>query len=104
MWSVLFLIDIANLDGEDCHDQDVQYVFLGRDVVCTADGEDRTCLGTFDPTANYFTNITVNNANRSWLWMVYAFSSASISNLTILLGATKSVSTRLGLLKANLRS
>ncbi|KAG1839389.1 peptidase S28 [Suillus tomentosus] len=37
----------------NCHDQDVQ-----------------TCLGTFDPTANYFTNITVNNANRSWLWMV----------------------------------
>jgi hypothetical protein len=68
------------------------------------DGEARACLGSFVPTDTYWTNVTVDNSDRSWFWMVYAFSFASISNLTILLGATKSVSTRLGLLKANLRS
>ncbi|KAG2357279.1 peptidase S28 [Suillus spraguei] len=36
-----------------CHDQDAE-----------------TCLGTFDPTDIYWTNITVDNANRSWFWMV----------------------------------
>ncbi|KAG2085941.1 peptidase S28 [Suillus discolor] len=36
-----------------CPDQDVQ-----------------TCLGTFDPTAIYWTNITVDNSDRSWFWMV----------------------------------
>jgi hypothetical protein len=66
--------------------------------------EARTCLGTFDLTDPYWTNVTVNNWNRSWTWMVYAFLFASISDLTMLLGATKLVSTRSDLLKANLRS
>ncbi|KAG1723677.1 peptidase S28 [Suillus lakei] len=29
-----------------------------------------TCIGTFNPTDSYWTNITVNNSNRSWFWMV----------------------------------
>ncbi|KAG2071058.1 peptidase S28 [Suillus decipiens] len=36
-----------------CHDQDAE-----------------TCLGSFDPTDIYWTNISVDNANRSWFWMV----------------------------------
>jgi hypothetical protein len=68
------------------------------------DGEARTCLGTFDLTNPYWTNVTVDNWVRSWFWLVYAFSFASISNLTILLGAIKLVSTKLGLLKAKIRS
>jgi hypothetical protein len=66
--------------------------------------EARTCLGTFDLTNPYWTNVTVDNWSRSWTWIVYAFLFASISDLTMLLGATKSVSTRSDLLKANLRS
>jgi hypothetical protein len=37
---------------------------LGDVVVC------RTCLGTYDASQAYWTNITVNNASRSWFWMV----------------------------------
>ncbi|KAF8552214.1 hypothetical protein OG21DRAFT_1465999 [Imleria badia] len=29
-----------------------------------------TCLGTYDTSQAYWTNVTVNNANRSWFWMV----------------------------------
>jgi hypothetical protein len=68
------------------------------------DSEARTCLGTFILTNPYWTNVTVDNWDRSWTWMVYVFSFASISILTILLGATKLVFIKLGLLKVNLRS
>ena len=30
----------------------------------------RTCLGTYDTSQAYWTNVTVNNSNRSWSWMV----------------------------------
>ena len=30
----------------------------------------RTCLGTYNTSQAYWTNITVNNSNRSWFWMV----------------------------------
>ena len=30
----------------------------------------RTCLGTYDASQTYWTNVTVDNANRSWFWMV----------------------------------
>jgi hypothetical protein len=36
----------------------------GDIVVC------RTCLGTYNASQAYWTNVTVNNANRSWAWMV----------------------------------
>ncbi|KIK48996.1 hypothetical protein CY34DRAFT_429555 [Suillus luteus UH-Slu-Lm8-n1] len=37
----------------------------------TCDDKDaKTCLGTFDLTDPYWTNITVNNWDRSWTWMV----------------------------------
>ncbi|PPQ74362.1 hypothetical protein CVT24_000656 [Panaeolus cyanescens] len=29
-----------------------------------------TCLGTYDGTADYYTNTTINNSNRSWFWIV----------------------------------
>ncbi|KAN0088726.1 Peptidase S28 [Tylopilus felleus] len=29
-----------------------------------------TCLGTYNTSQSYWTNVTVNNANRSWFWMV----------------------------------
>jgi len=29
-----------------------------------------TCLGTYDPSQAYWTNVTVNNDHRSWSWMV----------------------------------
>ncbi|KAG1728280.1 peptidase S28 [Suillus paluster] len=49
--------------------------------VCnTQDAE--TCIGTYNTSQSYWTNVTVNNANRSWTWMVYAFSFKSISDLT----------------------
>jgi hypothetical protein len=95
---------MANLDGEACQDKDVEYVFLDTISFALPDSEARTCLGTFVLTNPYWTNVTVDNWIRSWTWMVYVFSFASISILTILLGATKLVSTKLGLLKANLRS
>ena len=34
------------------------------DVVC------RTCLGTYNASQAYWTDVTVNNADRSWFWMV----------------------------------
>jgi hypothetical protein len=37
---------------------------LGDVVVC------RTCLGTYDASQTYWTNVTVDNASRSWTWMV----------------------------------
>ncbi|KAG2039995.1 serine carboxypeptidase S28-domain-containing protein [Suillus americanus] len=34
-------------------------------------GQDvENCLGTFDPTIPYWTNVTVDNSQRSWFWMV----------------------------------
>lgn len=33
---------------------------------------DADCLGTYDTSQPYWTNTTVDNANRSWFWMVYA--------------------------------
>ncbi|KAG1737102.1 peptidase S28 [Suillus paluster] len=32
------------------------------------DAED--CIGTYDTSQSYWTNVTVNNVNRSWFWMV----------------------------------
>ncbi|KAG1790715.1 peptidase S28 [Suillus plorans] len=29
-----------------------------------------TCLGTYNTTQSYYTNVTINNAERSWFWMV----------------------------------
>ncbi|KAG2053444.1 hypothetical protein BDR06DRAFT_982770 [Suillus hirtellus] len=29
-----------------------------------------TCLGTYNATQSYYTNVTINNAERSWFWMV----------------------------------
>ncbi|KAG1743020.1 peptidase S28 [Suillus lakei] len=34
------------------------------------DQDAETCLGTFVPTDTYWTNVTVDNANRSWFWLV----------------------------------
>ncbi|KAG2138324.1 peptidase S28 [Suillus clintonianus] len=28
------------------------------------------CFGSYDATQSYFTDVTVNNANRSWFWMI----------------------------------
>ncbi|KAG2129726.1 uncharacterized protein EDB93DRAFT_1256142 [Suillus bovinus] len=48
-----FLIDVAKLDSEVCGSNDAE-----------------TCLGTYDTSQSYYTNVTVNNGNRSWFWMV----------------------------------
>ncbi|KAG2039982.1 peptidase S28 [Suillus americanus] len=37
--------------------------------VC-GDEDAETCLGTYNTSQPYWTNVTVNNANRSWFWMV----------------------------------
>ncbi|KAG1770250.1 serine carboxypeptidase S28-domain-containing protein [Suillus occidentalis] len=37
--------------------------------VC-ANEDAETCLGTYNTSQSYWTNVTVNNANRSWFWMV----------------------------------
>ncbi|KAG0695749.1 peptidase S28 [Suillus ampliporus] len=34
------------------------------------DKDVETCLGTYNASESYWTNTTVNNANRSWFWMV----------------------------------
>jgi hypothetical protein len=41
-------------------------------LICTVcRGQDaETCLGTYDTTQSYWTNITVDNAGRSWEWIV----------------------------------
>ncbi|KAF9556834.1 hypothetical protein CPC08DRAFT_74264 [Agrocybe pediades] len=30
----------------------------------------RTCLGTYDASADFYTNTTIDNASRSWMWIV----------------------------------
>ncbi|KAG6832185.1 hypothetical protein H0H92_004917 [Tricholoma furcatifolium] len=30
----------------------------------------QTCLGTYDSTATYYTNTSIDNSNRSWFWIV----------------------------------
>lgn len=30
----------------------------------------RTCLGTYDSTADFYTDTTIDNASRSWMWIV----------------------------------
>jgi hypothetical protein len=32
----------------------------------------RDCLGTYDPTQSVWTDTSVDNAWRSWFWIVYA--------------------------------
>ncbi|KAH8118760.1 serine carboxypeptidase S28-domain-containing protein [Phellopilus nigrolimitatus] len=52
-----------------CKDDDVEYV----DCKTSADSSlmsDRDCLGTYNPTMDRWTNTTVNNAERSWQWLV----------------------------------
>ncbi|KAG1811668.1 peptidase S28 [Suillus variegatus] len=39
------------------------------DYVCGSEDAE-TCFGTYDTSQPYWTNVTVNNADRSWLWMV----------------------------------
>ncbi|KAG1891883.1 peptidase S28 [Suillus fuscotomentosus] len=39
------------------------------DYVCGSEDAE-TCLGTYDTSQSYWTNATVNNANRSWFWIV----------------------------------
>ncbi|KAG9309934.1 peptidase S28 [Chiua virens] len=39
------------------------------EYVC-GDTEVEACLGTYNTSQSYWTNVTVNNANRSWFWMV----------------------------------
>ena len=31
----------------------------------------RTCLGSYDPHQDYFTDTSVDNSGRSWTWIVY---------------------------------
>jgi pimeloyl-ACP methyl ester carboxylesterase len=38
--------------------------------VCDNITNAETCLGTYNASQAYWTNVTVNNANRSWAWMV----------------------------------
>ncbi|KAG1817240.1 serine carboxypeptidase S28-domain-containing protein [Suillus subaureus] len=39
------------------------------DYVC-GDGGAEACLGTYNTSQSYWTNVTINNAERSWFWMV----------------------------------
>ena len=43
-------------------------------VIGSADAGDvvvcRTCLGSYDASQAYWTNVTVNNNYRSWFWML----------------------------------
>ncbi|OBZ70209.1 putative serine protease K12H4.7 [Grifola frondosa] len=39
------------------------------ELLC-GDDDAEDCLGSYDPTQSYWTNITINNANRSWNWIV----------------------------------
>ncbi|KAG2357277.1 serine carboxypeptidase S28-domain-containing protein [Suillus spraguei] len=39
------------------------------DYVCGSEDAE-TCLGTYNTSQSYWTNVTVNDANRSWFWMV----------------------------------
>ncbi|KAI6044406.1 peptidase S28 [Pisolithus marmoratus] len=38
-------------------------------IVC-GDLDAETCIGTYNPSESFWTNTTVDNANRSWFWMV----------------------------------
>ncbi|KAJ7437078.1 peptidase S28 [Mycena galericulata] len=38
-------------------------------LVCGDDNAE-DCLGTYDTSQSYWTNITINNSNRSWFWIV----------------------------------
>ncbi|KAF9556830.1 hypothetical protein CPC08DRAFT_74131 [Agrocybe pediades] len=39
-----------------------------REICGTDDAVD--CLGTYDATADFYTNTTIDNASRSWMWIV----------------------------------
>ena len=39
-------------------------------AVC-GDYDPVTCLGTYDPTQSYYTDIEIDDSNRSWEWIVY---------------------------------
>ena len=67
-------------------------------------GLDSDCLGTYDLSQSYWNDTRVDNAGRSWLWIVYV-SSVKQDNLilTRITGATKWVTYRKVLLKDNLQ-
>ena len=50
-----------------CKWRGVRYTVLHADP---SQFNSRTCLGTYDPTIPYWTDISVDNANRSWMWIL----------------------------------
>lgn len=69
-----------------------------------ADYKIRSCIGTYNTSDTYWTNVTVNNSARSWYWIVYVFLIVSMSILTIFPGAMKLGSGRMALPKDSPRS